>query len=311
MFVDDYRRTRPALVKLYEQATASQWSTHDLPWHIDVDPERVVREQQAQAGFVPGGPEYVDTPMERWGEAEWVRYGVESQGWTLSQFLHGEQGALVCTAQLVESVPWLDAKLFAATQVGDEARHVDVFSRYLDEKLGGHYPVNPHLQALLDDVASDSRWDVTYLGMQIMIEGLALAGFGLIRQVTTEPLLAELLRNVMADEARHVAFGLVSLGEIYAGLDGHEIRERQEFAYEAAVRMRDRLLQQEVWARLGMDDQDAAIAARAAPERPVFESFLFSRIVPSCKRLGLLDAGDGWLRARFGELGVIQYEDWD
>ncbi len=311
MFVDDYRRTRPALVKLYEQTTASQWLADDLPWHLDVDPERVVREQQAQAGFVPGGPEYTDTPMERWGEAEWVRYGVESQGWTLSQFLHGEQGALVCTAQLVESVPWLDAKLFAGAQVADEARHVDVFARYLDDKLGGHYPVNPHLQALLDDIVADPRWDVTYLGMQIMVEGLALAGFGLLRQITTEPLLAELLRNVMADEARHVAFGLVSLGEVYAGLDAREIRDRQEFAFDATVRMRDRLLQQEVWARLGLDDRDAAVAARAAPERPVFESFLFSRIVPNCKRLGLLDAGDGWLRDRFGELGVVQYEDWE
>ncbi len=270
-----------------------------------------MREQQALAEFAGSGPEHVGTPFEHWNRDDWVRYGIESQNWTLSQFLHGEQGALVCSAQLVETLPWVDGKLFAAAQVADEARHLEVFARYLDSKLGGHYPVNPHLAALLDDVVSDSRWDVTYLGMQIMIEGLALAGFGLIRQITTEPLLAELLRRVMADEARHVAFGIVSLSEVYAGLSAAEIRDRQEFAFDAALRMRDRLLQQEVWAHLGLDEREAAVAAQAAPERPVFQSFLFSRVVPSCKRLGLLDAGDGWLRQRFTELDVIGFEDWE
>ena len=138
----------------------------------------------------------------------------------LSQFMHGEQGALLCTAKIVETVPWIDAKYYAATQVVDEARHVEVFSRYLDEKLSGHYPMNAHLGLLLDDIIADSRWDMTYLGMQIMVEGLALAAFGFIHQMTTEPLLKKLLRYVMADEARHVAFGVLSLQEYYQELVG-------------------------------------------------------------------------------------------
>src|SRR5207244_9987724 len=165
------------------------------------------------------------TPFESWGDKEWLDFGVESQNWTLSQFLHGEQGALVCTARIVETVPWIDAKYYAATQVMDEARHVEVFSRYLDEKLSGHYPINAHLQLLLDDIIADSRWDMTYLGMQIMVEGLALAAFGFISQMTTEPLLKALLKNVMADEARHVAFGVLSLQEFYSQLSAAEIRE--------------------------------------------------------------------------------------
>jgi hypothetical protein len=228
----------------------------------------------------------------------------------LSQFMHGEQGALVCTAKIVETVPWIDAKYYASTQVMDEARHVEVFAKYLDTKLSGHYPINAHLEMLLDDIVNDSRWDMTYLGMQIMVEGLALAAFGFMHQMTTEPLLKKLLRYVMSDEARHVAFGVLSLKEYYAGLDIHEIRERQEFAFEAAVRMRDRFLQQEVFERMGVDVKDALTLVLEDETRAMFQGMLFSKIVPNCKKLGLLDAGDGWLRDRFTELGVIQFEDW-
>jgi hypothetical protein len=250
------------------------------------------------------------TPFEKWGDKEWIQLGVESQNWTLSQFMHGEQGALICTAKIVESVPWIDAKYYAATQVMDEARHVEVFAKYLDEKLSGHYPINAHLRLLLDDIINDSRWDMTYLGMQIMVEGLALAAFGFIQMLTTEPLLKQLLRYVMSDEARHVAFGVLSLQEYYQQLSAPEIRERQEFAFEAAVRMRDRFLQQEVWDRLDINPRDVLPFVIDSPERVGFQSMLFSKIVPNCKKLGLLDAADGWLRQKFGELGVIQFEDW-
>ena len=235
---------------------------------------------------------------------------MEARRWTLSQFMHGEQGALLCTAKIVETVPWYDAKLYASTQVMDEARHVEVFARYIDEKLGGHYQINAHLRMLLDDIVNDSRWDMTYLGMQVMVEGLALAAFGFMHEMTSEPLLKKMLRYVMSDEARHVAFGVLSLKEVYAGMGAAEIRERQEFAFEAAVRMRDRFLQQEVWERMGVNPKDVVPLVLNDPTRGLFQQMLFSKIVPNCKKLGLLDAADGWLRARFTELGVIQFEDW-
>jgi hypothetical protein len=311
-FTWDYEKgARPKLDKLYEKAKRAQWNAQtDLPWEVEVDQEAVVvANAEASGGFLvnvdPAG-----TPVASWGDAEWLQFGIESQNWTLSQFLHGEQGALVCTAKIVESVPWIDAKYYAATQVMDEARHVEVFSKYLDDKLSGHYPINAHLRALLDDIIADNRWDITYLGMQIMVEGLALAAFGFMQQMTTEPLLKQLLRYVMADEARHVAFGVLSLQELYGQLSTAELRERQEFAYEAAVRMRDRFLQQEVWERMGVDPKAVAPILLQTPERKVFQAMLFSKIVPNCKKLGLLDAADGWLRHRFEELGVIQFEDW-
>ncbi len=317
IFTWDYEKgRRPALNKLYEKAKHAQWNGEtDLDWSVEVDQEyfakilsEMRRVQMEQAGITFDG-----TPFANWGEKEWLAQAFESQNWSLSQFMHGEQGALVCTAKIVETVPWIDAKYYAATQVMDEARHVEVFAKYLDEKLNGHYPINTHLRMLLDDIIEDSRWDMTYLGMQIMVEGLALAAFGMAMQTTPDPLLKQLLRYVMSDEARHVAFGVLSLKEFYGELTEAELLERQEFAFEAAVRMRDRFLQQEVWDRLGVDVKEAVklfdVPAEVKNQDP-FQQLLFSKIVPNCKKLGLLDANDGWLRKRFDTLGVTQFEDW-
>jgi hypothetical protein len=311
-FTWDYERSRLPLVKLYEKAKTSQWNAStDLDWSIDVDQEAVVLANAGQdGGFFSDSIDLSGTPFAKWTDKEWIQLGIEGQNWTLSQFLHGEQGALLCTARIVETVPWIDAKYYAATQTMDEARHVEVFSRYLDEKLTGHYPINAHLKLLLDDILADSRWDMTYLGMQIMVEGLALAAFGFMHQMTTEPLLKQLLRYVMSDEARHVAFGVLSLKEYYGELTDAEMQDRVEFAYEAAVRMRDRFLQQEVWDRMGVDVKDALALVMADEGRALFQNILFSKIVPNCKKLGLLDRNDAWLRKRFTDLGVIQFEDW-
>lgn len=315
LFTWDYDKgAKPSLEKLYEKAKISMWNGEtDLPWDTEVDQESVVMANAAQNS--PEGFGLIDfdasgTPFESWSDKEWMELGIESQNWTLSQFMHGEQGALICTAKVVETVPWIDAKYYASTQVMDEARHVEVFAKYLDTKLSGHYPVNTHLKLLLDDIVQDSRWDMTYLGMQIMVEGLALAAFGFMHQMTTEPLLKKLLRYVMSDEARHVAFGVLSLQDYYAEMSDLEIRERQEFAFEAAVRMRDRFLQQEVWERMGVPVKDAIEIVMRTPTRQMFQMMLFSKIVPNCKKLGLLDRNDAWLRRRFEEIGAIQFEDW-
>jgi hypothetical protein len=312
VFTWDYDRSRQGLSKLYERAKTSQWNgATDLDWSTDVDVEAVA--QEMSIAMAPLRRLLIDlpgSPLQTWDEHDWSRLAVEAFRWRMSQFLHGEQGALVCTAKIVETVPWIDAKYYAATQVMDEARHVEVFSRYLDSKLGGGYPVNPNLQLLIDDVIRDSRWDMTYMGMQIMIEGLALAAFGFMHQVTAEPLLKKLLRYVLSDEARHVAFGVLSLQEYYAGLSAAEILERQKFAFEAALRMRDRLMMHTVWERCGIDRETITrmlFEVRRPGVNP-FQASLFSKIVPNCKKLGLLDAGDGWLRDRFTEIGVIEFE---
>jgi hypothetical protein len=312
LFSWDYSLARPQLRKLYEKAKVGQWNaTTDLPWETPVDVEGTIAADQAAIGRGFDMSLYGDTPVKNWEQKEWLEFGVQARKWSLSQFLHGEQGALICTAKIVETVPWYDAKLYASTQVMDEARHVEVFARYLDEKLEGGYQINAHLRALLDDIVTDSRWDMTYLGMQIMVEGLALAAFGYMHQLTGEPLLKKLLRYVMSDEARHVAFGVLSLQEVYAQMSDVEIKERQIFAFEASLRMRDRFLQQEVWERMGIDPRKIMPVVLNDPTRIFFQQMLFSKIVPNCKKLGLLDRNDSWLRRRFEEIGVIQFEDFE
>ncbi|MGO9875497.1 MAG: ferritin-like domain-containing protein [Acidimicrobiia bacterium] len=313
IFTWDYERTRGSLVKLYEKAKTSQWNaTTDLDWSVDVDPEKIGRE--LGGGGVARFQALADaegSPVKHFGEKEWRRVSVEIQNSLLSQFMHGEQGALLCTARIVETVPWVDAKYYAATQVMDEARHVEVFARYLDEKLGSQYGINENLKGILDDILRDPRWDIAYLGMQIMVEGLALAAFGLLYQLTTEPLLKKLLRYVMSDEARHVAFGVLSLQEFYTQLTDAEMRERQEFAFDVARRLQRRFAHTEMWARMGIDP-DAVYRTMDRvnpPAQQMFQRLLFSKIVPNCKKLGLIDAADGWLRQRFTEIGVIEFED--
>ncbi len=314
-FTWDYERSRDGLSRLYEKAKVSQWNvTTDLPWDTDVDQERMATTMGASASsqkFREKAAQY-SPDIAKWVEADWIRHSITEQNSMLSQFLHGEQGALLCTGKIVETVPWIDAKYYASTQVMDEARHVEAFERYLAEKFSGHLPINPHLGALLDDIIEDSRWDITYLGMQIMVEGLALAAFGFIHQMADEPLLKKMLRYVMSDEARHVAFGVLTLQEFYSELNAHEIRERQEFALEAVVRLRNRWFHTDVWEREGVDPRPLVrfMIEEPTQEEDMFRSMLFSKIVPNCKKLGLLDAGDGWLRERFGELGIIQFEDW-
>ncbi len=316
-FTWDYGRGRDGLNRLYEKAKRSQWNvSDDLDWTIDVDPERMVRLQEEVTGIPPGFParsllDVKGSPVASWNDDEWVNFAIHSQCASLSQFLHGEQGALLCTARLVEAVPWIEAKYYGSTQVVDEARHVEAFARYLDEKMPTTYPINENLKSLLDTVLTDERWDLVYLGMQVVIEGLALAAFGMMLGTTQEPLLKQMLRYVMADEARHVAFGILSLREIYDDMPADEFRLRQEFAYEACEQMRRRTLNAELWPAFGISNEEieAALPDREAQRR--FQRILFSKIVPNCKKLGLLDHRDGWLRERFQEMNIIEYEDWE
>ncbi|HJM72162.1 MAG TPA: ferritin-like domain-containing protein, partial [Acidimicrobiales bacterium] len=150
-----------------------------------------------------------------------------------------------------------------------------------------------------------------YLGMQVVIEGLALAAFGMMLGTTQEPLLKNLLRYVMSDEARHVAFGILSLQEIYADLSADDFRLRQEFAFEACNQMRRRTLNAELWPSYGISNEEIEALLPDQNSQQKFQQLLFSKIVPNCKKLGLLDHRDGWLRERFQEMNIIQFEDWE
>jgi hypothetical protein len=300
-YVWKYEAYKPELRALYEKAKKEQWNGQTyLNWQISVDPEAPLMPDDQNPIF--GTP--IWTKMTT---AEQGRFRRESYGWMLSQFMHGEQGAMLTAAQICNTVPWIDAKYYAATQVVDEARHVEVYERYLREKVEVVYPVNPHLKTLLDQVLSDPRWDMKYLGMQILIEGLALASFRMIHDFTVEPLVKELIHMVMKDEARHVAFGVLSLKEFYEKeLNEKERREREEFTYEASRLMRDRLVGEEVFGRMGLPVEECKKITLESASMREFRKFLFMRIVPNIKRLGLLTP---WLKEKFAEMDILKFED--
>jgi len=212
------------------------------------------------------------------------------QAWMLSQFLHGEQGALIAAARIVEAAPTIEHKEFAATQALDEARHVAVFRRYIHEKLQVAYPVDGELERLMYEVVSDHRWDMVFLGMQVMLEGVALGTFALARQILFEPLARSLLDLVLRDEARHVAFGLVSLRDPYAGLSAHDRQERIDFVHHAIELLAARFEMRELWERV-----EVPARTREAISNDPFVGLLrrrsFSRLRPILRGLGLWDEG--------------------
>jgi hypothetical protein len=302
-YVWDYRTDRQDLRALYEKGKEAQWNASTaLSWSIAVDPEG----ENVPNQFIPIFGTRLWDKLDKKTELPKLRHHATS--YLLSNFLHGEQGALLATSQLVQAVPSADAKLYAASQVIDEARHVEAYERYLREKVELTYPISPHLRTLLDEILRESRWDMKYLGMQILVEGLALAAFGLISQTATEPLIKEIVRMVMLDESRHVAFGVLSLRGIYEEMSESDRRDRENFIVEASRHMRDRFLMQEVWENLGMPVEECLEAVKESKIMALFQSLLFSKIVPNVKKLGLLTPA---VRKGFEELGVIQYETWD
>lgn len=308
IFTWRYEPDRLSLNKLYKKATLEQWNGDlDIDWTVSGQIDRARNSADSLNALSISN----ESVFARMNAKERADFGHASIAWTISQFLHTEQGAMMAAAKLVQAVPWADAKYYAATQVIDEARHMEVYARYLHDKLEWQFPVNDQLKSLLDLVLEPSEWDFTYLGMQVFIEGLALASFGFQYALTKDPLLKQITRYLIADEARHVAFGVLSLREVYEGMSAAELRRRQEFCYECAIRMCDRFLAKEVWEALGLPAKKCMEAMKKDPSHLEFRIALFSKIVPNVKRLGLLDLGDGWLRKRFAELGVLQFEHLD
>lgn len=300
-----YPADNQEMAVLYQRAKAGQWNGDMLPWHIDVDP------LDPNVPIVP--EDFVDLDKLR---GYGVRLdAVEKQkvfhslgAWMLSQFLHGEQGALFAAAQVTEAVQFFDGKLYGATQVMDEGRHVEVFHRYLDTKLDKLYQVNDNLFVIIDALMRDGRWDLKFLGMQIMVEGLALGAFGVLHKRTREPLLKELLKNVIQDEARHVHYGVVALREHFTkAITESERREREDWAFEVSLLMRNRFMAFEVYeewfeGRLTRDQWKELVST--SPGMMDFRRMMFSRIVPNLREIGLLSPR---ILPHYADAGLSQY----
>ncbi|NML54313.1 ferritin-like domain-containing protein [Streptomyces sp. R302] len=292
---------RERLLALYQKGKDKQWDgARRIDWDLEVDP------------YDPLGTP--DETLALHGTRYWAKLTEKDKGelrrhyaaWNFSQFLHGEQGAMVCAARIVESAPDLDAKFYSATQTMDEARHAEIYGRFLHDKIGMLYPINDDLQTLLDDTLRDSRWDMPYLGMQVLIEGLALAAFGMIRDTTDKPLPKQILAYVMQDEARHVAFGRMALRDHYKQLTDAELREREEFVIEGCHLMRDRLRGVEVLENFGVPRKEAEEFSEGSDFLHLFRKLLFSRIVPCVKDIGLWGER---LQKAYLDMGVFDLGD--
>ena len=288
-----YTSDMPEMKALYRRAKQNQWDADfALDWSTDVDPQN---------------PEVAIMPYEFFHAERLNAYGIDIRknspedmsmrydmvSWMLSQFLHGEQGALLASAQVTECVQWMDGKFYGATQVMDEARHVEVFHRYLSTKLEKLYDINDNLFVIIDALMHDSRWDMKFLGMQIMVEGLALGAFGLLYKMTREPLLKNLLKYVIQDEARHVHYGVIALREHYrTALSEKELRERQDWAFEVGLLMKNRFMAHEVYEERfqgAMTRKQWNEIVLTSPGMSAFRQTMFERLVPNLRFIGLLD----------------------
>jgi len=299
----EYEDGRGSLLNLYEKGKDRQWNGNTrIDWSLDLDPENPQQLPDEQISIFGSDIWNRMTPPERAN----LRRHLQAQ--QLSQFMHGEQGALLCAAKIVQQVPSVDAKFYAATQVVDEARHVEVYARLLHEKFELAYPITPTLKSLLDNVLTDARWDMTYLGMQVLIEGLALAAFASIRDHARNPLAAAVNAYVMQDEARHVAFGRLALRDYYPQLTETERDEREQFVVEACYHMRDRFNQREVWETLGLPVEECIQATLQSDQMRQFRTRLFTRIVPTVKDIGLWGSR---VQKAYADMGVLEFADVD
>jgi hypothetical protein len=299
----EYDNGRTRLLDLYQRGKDKQWdATKRIDWSIPVNPTNVM---EIGEEFCPiyGSPQW-----DKLNQAERDELGHHLSAWLFSQFLHGEQGALTVAARIVESVPDMDSKFYAATQTMDEARHVELYAQFMREKIGLYYPVNNDLAKLLADALSDSRWDMPYLGMQVLIEGLALAAFGVHRDMSNNELVTQLLAYVMQDEARHVAFGRLALRDYYKELTSAELADREEFIVEGCYLMRNRFTGREVWERMGFNVAECVEYTDHSPIQQAFRALLFSRIVPCVKDIGLWGPK---VQHAYQDLGVIDQADSD
>jgi hypothetical protein len=299
----EYDDGSDALLELYDKGKKQQWDVSArLDWSLELDPENPMALKDEALTIY--GTDYWRKMNDK--ERAWLRRNLQAN--QISQFMHGEQGALIATAKIVGTVPDMNAKFYAATQVMDEARHVEAYKRLLHEKFDLAYPINPALKSLLEQTLSDRRWDMTYLGMQVLIEGLALAAFQSIRDKAGNTLAGAVNAYVMQDEARHVSFGRLALRDYYPHLSAAERDEREQFVVEALYFMRDRFNNAEVWERLGLPADVLNELHYNSKQMRSFRGRLFSRVVPTVKDIGLWGPR---VQKTFAEMGVMDYANID
>ncbi|MFI6960914.1 diiron oxygenase [Streptomyces sp. NPDC050255] len=293
----DYDRRNDKMVRLYKQGKQRQWDMDDrLDWDHETDPDDPL-------GLPDDFISIAGSPLwDRLPENERRLVRRHSSGWLYSQFLHSEQAALVGVGKILLTVEDLDSKLYAATQMMDEARHVEGFNRFLHTKIGLRYGLSPSISAMFEHAMREPRWDFAVLAAHILIENMGLATFGVHRERLKDPLARSFSAYVARDEARHVAFGRLLLRSYYPQLSETELKEREDFVVEGCWALRDRYVDDEIWQNLGYGDE-AIRASRRSPAKREFRRLVFMRIVPGLKEIGMFGPRVQEALAKMGVLG--------
>jgi len=225
----NYETLREELKNLYEKAKRDQWNaSRDIDWSQGLDSDR---------GILPDGlvDIYGTIYWNRLSQKQQVELNRHFSAWRLSQLMYGEEFAMMVCSQLVNVVPGLDAKFFMATQVMDEARHSEVLARYVHDKVGVVYPLTSNLRRLFDRILEVPQWYLKTVGTQLVAETLAVSIFRMMAENSQDPLICQICKRILADESRHMGFGMLSLPEQVTGLSEREVREVEDFACEALV----------------------------------------------------------------------------
>ena len=223
----DYEAGVPKIEDLYKRAKDNQWNADHLKWETPIDPSNPI--------IAADHSMYYKMPFfNKLSKVQQETFGAHSTAQLLSQFLHGEQGALLTAATIAHGVPDVKAKYYAATQAVDEARHVEVYERYV-KKIAIDYPMTPWLKSLIDATLTTQNYMKVMIGMNMIVEGLALGAFNNMYKQTDEPLLKSVTFNVMRDESRHVSFGHIFLTPIIAKMHQDAREDLAQFAYDAVM----------------------------------------------------------------------------
>ncbi|MGH7963973.1 MAG: ferritin-like domain-containing protein [Candidatus Binatia bacterium] len=237
---------------LYEKAKRDQWNaSQDIDWSQSVDPDQ---------GILPDGLiDIYETPYwTRLSRKQQLELNRQFSSWRISQLMYGEEGALLICSQLATLIPGIDAKFFMATQVMDEARHSEVLARYLQEKIGVVYPFNPNLRRLFDLMLETPQWYLKTVGTQLIAETVAVSLFRMLAEHSPDGLMREICRRILADESRHMGFGMLSLPDQVAELSGQERREVEDFTCEALVLSMQGQFPQEAYEAVGFNNNEIA-----------------------------------------------------
>jgi hypothetical protein len=296
----DYGSRVAELRSLYEKGKVHQWNAEtDLDWSIPCTNDNLIVGHQASMLAML-------TQMAGRDEATQKAAAFDEINYLLSQLLHGEQAALQLCGQLTNVCEQMDEKWYAASQVIDEARHIEVISKFIERKMGTIYPIAPTLKILLDELLQVESAHKKTLGMQCLFEGMAVGIFDMLRGESKNALLSEMLRRVEQDEARHAAFGVLVMRRVVAESEPEQMDEMEDWAFgvlEALNANQQLDMLRVLGPKYGIDPEQVTRMALAMPNFAEFNSMAYMHtVLPNLTSLGLITERT---RDRYLDLGML------